>query len=132
MVEDRITDSRRVAQLLASELSGLETGPLADVSVVDADPGAAPSPEGTVAYAIADGEDRVGEVSLYPDSVRLRLSAGASGDTVLPSDDESAPPVSVESTDGELVMAVEYGAGVKRAVDVVRSRLATDPDRNRS
>lgn len=116
MVVDRVTDSRRIAQLLASELSGLETGPLAAVSVVDADRDASPSPDGTDAYAIEYRGDHVGEVSLYPDRVRLRLA----GDAAFDADD---PPVPIESTDKGLVVRVESGAAVKRAVDVVRTVL---------
>lgn len=108
MVNDRVTDATRVAQLLASELTGLEVGPLETVDVTDADPDAEPSPEGTVAYRVtADGES-VGTVLLYPDRAVVDLgvegSAGVEG-----------------TTDDELV--VESGAAVKRAVDVVRERL---------
>ncbi|MEF8906786.1 MAG: hypothetical protein V5A13_02895 [Haloarculaceae archaeon] len=108
MVDDRVTDATRVAQLLASELTGLEVGPLETVDVTDADPDAEPSSEGTVAYRVtADGES-VGTVLLYPDRVVVDLgvegSAGVAG-----------------TTDDELV--VESGAAVKRAVDVVRERL---------
>ena len=58
MVEDRVTDGERVAQLLASELSGRSDGELDRFSVVDADPDAEPTPEGTVAYRIAVDGDR--------------------------------------------------------------------------
>jgi hypothetical protein len=51
MVENRVTDGTRIAQLLASELTGLSRGPLSGVEVVDADPDAEPSPGGTFAYA---------------------------------------------------------------------------------
>jgi hypothetical protein len=108
MVDDRVTDATRVAQLLASELTGLEVGPLESVDVTDADPDAEPSPRGTVAYRVtADGES-VGTVLLYPDRVVVDLgvegSAGAAG-----------------TAGDELV--VGSGAAVKRAVDDVRERL---------
>jgi predicted acetyltransferase len=38
MVENRITDGKRIAQLLASELTGLEQPPLDRIEVVDATP----------------------------------------------------------------------------------------------
>lgn len=105
MVDDRVTDATRVAQLLASELTGLEVGPLETVDVTDADPDAEPSPEGTVAYRVtADGES-VGTVLLYPDRVVADL--GVEG--------------SARTTDDELV--VESGAAVKRVVDAIRERL---------
>jgi hypothetical protein len=118
MVEDRTTDANRVAELLASELTGLETGPLADVSVVDADPDATPSPGGTEAYAVECRERRVGEVALLPDGVRVRLTADAGGETA-----GTAGRVPVEPTDGGSVLHVESGTAVKPAVDVIRAAL---------
>lgn len=116
MVEDRLTEPTRVAELLASELTGLGTGALADVAVVDADPDASPSPGGTHAYALTLDGRRVGTVSLYPDGVVLALSVEAG---TAPED----PPVPVETADGELRMHVEDGVAVKRTVDAVRSTL---------
>jgi hypothetical protein len=108
MVEDRITDGRRIAQLLASELTGLETGPLAAVSVTDADPDAEPSADGTVAYTIAHGGERVGIVRIYPERVVVTLGEleGAAEQTVV----------------------VDSGAAVKRAVDRIREALTAAVD----
>jgi hypothetical protein len=103
MVDERVTDGKRVAQLLASELTGLETGPLETVDVTDADPGADPSPEGTVAYRVTAGGEAVGAVVMYPDRVVVDLTGEGS------------------ETGEEL--AVESGAAVKRAVDAVREHL---------
>jgi hypothetical protein len=119
MVEDRVTDGTRIAQLLASELTGLETGPLADVAVVGADPGVAPTPEGVRAYDVSYREERVGEVHIYPDRACVRLC----GHLDAP-DGDATPPVPVTRTDDGVVLSVESGAAVKRAVDVVRSVLA--------
>ncbi len=121
MVEERTTDPTRVAQLLASELTGLETGPLARLSVRDADPDAEPAPQGTDAYRLAYQGERVGTVSLYPDCVAVALSV----------DTDAVPenaPVPVESTDGGLRVGVADGVAVKRAVDFVRSMLDTPPE----
>lgn len=52
MVERRLSDGTRVAQLLASEIDGLG-GPLEPASVVDADPDVEPTPDGAFAYAVA-------------------------------------------------------------------------------
>ena len=76
MVEDRVADGKRIAQLLSSELSGRETGPLASVAVVEADPSAEPAPEGTLAYRVARGDRPVGAVLLYPEAAVLALSLG--------------------------------------------------------
>ncbi|MFB6297510.1 MAG: hypothetical protein ABEH56_03205 [Salinirussus sp.] len=112
MVEDRITDGKRIAQLLASELTGLSVGPLGEVAVVDADPDAAPSPGGTVAYGVAVGGERNGEVRIHPDRAVLSLAVDA--ETV---------PEGAERRDGRLVIPVESGADVKQATDAVRAAL---------
>lgn len=115
MVEDSITDPTRVAQLLASELTGLETGVLADVTVADADEDAEPAPDGSVAYAIEYDSQRVGTVRLFPDSAVLELSVdvGAVPDTALPSE---------RVADGTH-LSVESGVAVKQAVDALRRTL---------
>jgi len=98
MVEDRITDGKRIAQLLASELTGLQTGPLADVELTDSDPEAIPSDSGTVAYRIQYEGEQVGTVLLYPAYVELELQEA---DTV----------------------QITHGAAVKQAVDLFRAAL---------
>lgn len=114
MVEDRITDGKRVAQLLSSELSGREAGPLADIAVVDADPDVEPEAAGAFAYRIeADGET-VGTVTVTESTARLRLERPTAID---PARDD----VTVED-DGRTVVA-HSGAAVKRLVDVVAQAL---------
>jgi hypothetical protein len=119
MVADRITESRRVAQLLASELSGLAAGPLADVSVVDADPDATPAPGGIEAFAVSFRDRRVGAVSLYPDRVQVHLTAGDAGPA-----GETSERVPTETTAEGVTLWVESGATVKPAVDAVRAVLS--------
>jgi hypothetical protein len=175
VIDDRIRDGERIAELLASELTGLETGPLADVAVVDADPGATPSPDGTRAYAVAHRDERIGVVTIYPSRACVRLQpgsledllqAGSLDDTVLedllqagspddtgregplddvlrersPGDHSRAEPPgedaqtdpgathesSVPAARGALVLPVESGAGVKRAIDTLRVLLGGD------
>jgi len=116
MVEDRTTEPRRVAQLLASEFTGLGTGSLADLTVVDARPDASPAPGGTAAYALDYQSRRMGTVWLYPDCVEIALSVDA---TALPADTS----VPVETTGDGVRIRVEDGVAVKRAVDVVRTAL---------
>mgnify|MGYP007124933563 CR=1 FL=1 len=119
MVEGRVTDGKRIAQLLASELSGLETGPLAEVAVTDAPPDVEPSPEGPVAYAVEYRGSQIGSVSVYPDRARLRLEGGADA---VEATDISAP---TERTDESTVdLSIESGAAVKRGVDALRAVLA--------
>jgi hypothetical protein len=116
MVEGSISDPTRVAQLLASELTGLSTSPLDRVGVVDADESAEPTPEGTVAYAIAVDDATVGRVLLYPDTVTVAFE-----DLSLP--DVRDDRLSVERGEGETRLSLSSGVAVKRAVDVLRDAL---------
>jgi hypothetical protein len=122
MVEDRVTDPRRVAQLLASELSGRETGRLARVSVVDADEDAEPSPDGTVAYGVAVDGERAGEVVLYPEAAALVVRDGVLDlDRVVAAARDGELAVDREGEDA--TVRVETGASTKRAVDAVVAGL---------
>jgi len=112
MVEDRITDGTRIGQLLASELTGLERGPLGSVSVVDADTDADPSPDGTPAYGVALDGERVGTVELTPDAARLVLDGQFTASV-------DRDDVRVEqAADGTVVVALT-GAAVKPVVDLL-------------
>src|SRR6056297_1124204 len=53
MVEERITDGTRIAELLASELDGREDPPLDRFAVVNADDDVEPTVDGALAYEIA-------------------------------------------------------------------------------
>ncbi|MWV63731.1 hypothetical protein GRS48_02670 [Halorubrum sp. JWXQ-INN 858] len=52
MVTDRLTDGVRIAQLLASEVTG-NRGRLRDLVVTDADPDVEPTVDGALAYSLA-------------------------------------------------------------------------------
>jgi hypothetical protein len=119
MVDDRITDGKRIAQLLSSELSGRESGPLADVAVVDADPEADPVPDGATAYHVSYRDERVGTVRLYPDRADLTLSASDAldADAVV----GRADGLDLDA-EGETV-PIASGAAVKRAVDALVAGL---------
>lgn len=120
MVEDRVTDGKRVGQLLASELSGRSDGRLDRVSVVDADPQARPDDDGTLAYRVAFDDDRVADVSLYPDRVELLVRTGpeAVADRAREEGLEA-----IEADDGARVR-VDDGAAVKRALDALLAGLS--------
>ncbi|WP_436911836.1 hypothetical protein [Halosimplex marinum] len=120
MVEDRVTDGKRIAQLLSSELSGRDRGTLGDVAVVDADPDAEPAPEGTVGYGVTYRDERVGTVRLYPGAAELSVRADPSlAERV--ADAVDGPDLSV--TDSGSVR-IESGAAVKRAVDALVAGLS--------
>ena len=122
MVEDRITDGKRIAQLLASELTGLSTESLDRYGVENADRDAEPSSGGTFAYDVVRDGEPVGSVFVHETSARIDLAVG----------DESAldaPPVDPDglavttTDDGRVRLHVEYGAAVKRAVDSLLAAL---------
>ncbi|WP_129113060.1 hypothetical protein [Halegenticoccus tardaugens] len=84
MVEDRLSDGARIAQLLASEIeSGVGLPPLA---VAEARPDVEPTVDGAFAYAVVrreagvssdpDPDERVAEVYVQPDRARLELLVG--------------------------------------------------------
>ena len=124
MVEDRVTDGKRIAELLASELTGLATGPLDRIAVVDADRDAEPSEAGSFAYGVSLDDERLGDVYVHAAYARVDL-VGASAGTALnePGADDGpgeGDGVMVGTTDdGHPRLVVEYGAAVKRVVDAL-------------
>jgi hypothetical protein len=112
MVRDAVTDGRRIAQLLASELTG--QGRFADCDVVDVDPDATPAPQGRVAYAVERADERVATVEIFPDHARVQLIAG----------DWPDPGRSDLSLAGDDALRVDRGAAVKSAVDAFAAALA--------
>lgn len=124
MVEDRITDGRRIAQLLASEIRGRDDGPLGPLSVVDVQD-AEPTPGGEFAYTVARGDETVAKVFVHPERARLRFSAAP--ERVLAAAEAAglrARPLGGEPA-GALVF-VESGADVKKVLDVFRSLEAAE------
>ncbi|GCF14518.1 hypothetical protein Harman_24530 [Haloarcula mannanilytica] len=113
MVKDRIADGRRIGQLLASELTGLQRGPLSDVSVVDADRDVEPTPDGAFAYRVTADDTEVAVVEVTPETARLILEQEPAG---VPERDDL-------SVDGTTVVA-HSGAAVKAAVDVLEQTLS--------
>ncbi len=123
MAEERLTDGVRIAQLLASEVTG-NHGRLRDLSVTDADPDVEPTPDGALAYALVDGSNRLGEVFVQPDRVRVEFrvapdaaadAAGTAGLRVRPK--ATQPP--------RTLVFVESGAEVKRVLPVLEAVLET-------
>ncbi|MBX0325953.1 hypothetical protein EGH21_23335 [Halomicroarcula sp. F13] len=116
MVEDRITDGKRIGQLLASEVTGLERGALGTLSVVDADPDVAPTAEGAFAFGIEADGTRLGEVHVTPETARLTLSESVAVDV-------GREDVTVEKSGSDTVVVAHSGAAVKALVDVLADRL---------
>lgn len=129
MVEDTLTDGRRIAQLLASEVTGLDRGPLAETAVVDADPEVDPTPDGAFAYGVDHGGERLADAFVAPERLRLELRAGLTAGA------EAAESAGLRvrpkaSTPPRALVFVERGAAVKAAVDVLVA-AAQASERNR-
>lgn len=123
MVEERLRDGRRIAQLIASEVTADAT-----LSAVEADPEAEPTLDGAFAYGVADdGGERVAEVYLHPDRVRVELLANPSAAADAAAD--AGLRVRPKAVRPPRTLAfVEDGAQAKRVVPVVRAALSADRD----
>lgn len=116
MVEDTVTDGKRIAQLLASELTGLENRPLDRLEVVDADSDAMPADSGTLAYRLTVDNAAFAAVQLYPEYIHIEFETTP----------ETATVPEALQTDDPQVLTVTSGAAVKRAVDVFRAVIRED------
>jgi hypothetical protein len=118
MVEDRVTDGERIAELLSSELHGREDGPLARVAVVDPVEDVDPAADGALAYRVEVGGEALASVHVHPERVHLAFvgrqdaAAEAARDADLRVRPKATRPP-------ETLMFVESGAAVKVAADVV-------------
>jgi hypothetical protein len=118
MVEDRITDGKRIAELLSSEVTGHESAPYDSMTVANADPDVEPTTDGTRAYDVEHDGDRLARAFVQPDRVRLELYEGldAAREAAEDADLRTRP---VASEPPRLVVFVEYGAAAKLAFDVL-------------
>lgn len=120
MVEERITDGRRIAELLASELDGREDGTLESIRVTDADRDVEPTADGSRAYDITRIDERIGQVFVHDDRARLEFEAGQ--DVAAETADELELRARPKATrPPRTLVFVESGAAVKRATDVVQA-----------
>ncbi|MEY7849489.1 hypothetical protein AB7C87_09880 [Natrarchaeobius sp. A-rgal3] len=147
MVEERITDGKRIAQLLASELDGREDDGLEAVAVTDADRDVEATVDGARAYEVSllsrtdaatpaggdDGTDddggdapaskRIARVFVHESRARLEFSVGQ--DVAAQTAEERDLRVRPKATEPpQTLVFVESGAAVKRATNVVQSVVA--------
>lgn len=135
MVEDRVTDGRRIAQLLASEIRGRERGPLGPLSIVTSC-NVEGSKCGEFAYGIdrepmrdaTDGE-RLADVYIHDDRTRVEFRAGmeAAAATADSGDLRNRPK---GTRPPRTLVFVESGAEVKRAADAVGKAAAAAANSN--
>ena len=135
MVEERLTDGRRIAQFLASEATGHEDD-LRSLSVTDADPDVEPTPDGAFAYAIeraesgdgdiddssdGDGDStRVASVFVQPERVRVEFETAV--DAVADAAREEGLRVRPKAVEPPRTLVfVEDGAQVKWLLPALRA-----------
>ena len=119
MVEKRLTDGRRIAQLLASEVTG-HADDLAGLSVTDADPDVEPTPDGVFAYGIDRDGDRVASVFVQPD--RLRVEFEHAVDSTADAAREAGLRVRLKAVEPPRTLVfVEDGAQVKWLLSALRT-----------
>lgn len=127
MVEDRITDGRRIAELLASELDGREDGVLGRVSVTNADRDVDPSEDGARAYdaTLDDQDDPFVRAFIHPDRTHLEFERGqdVAADAAADVDLRVRPKA---TRPPKTLVFVETGAEVKRATDVIQAVVRSE------
>ncbi|WP_247001652.1 hypothetical protein [Halosolutus gelatinilyticus] len=139
MVDERITDGRRIAELLASELEGREDGGLDRIAVTNADRDVEPTADGERAYDVAraDGtangnEARLARVFVHDDRARVEFDDGQ--DAAVDAAADAGLRVRPKATSPpKTLVFVESGAEVKRATDafqaVIGAVVGDDQDR---
>ena len=114
MVEDRVTDGDRILTLLRAEIEGRETAGLDRLSIVESGDRAALSADKD--SAVIDDDGRVlATLEPTPDGLALQFQIAGSlvrehaGDAFL----------TVDETDGQVLVSIPTAAAVKRAVDLL-------------
>ena len=120
MVEDRITDGRRIAELLSSEIDGREDGELARFAVTNADRDVEPTADGARAYDVTRDDERIARAFVHEDRARLEFEAGQDAAAEAASDAGLRVRPKAPQPPKTLVF-VESGAEVKRATDVLQA-----------
>lgn len=126
MVEDRLADGRRIAQLLASEIRGHEGGALGPLSVVDVNDVEGDA-HGEFAFGVdahTDTDDsgarRVADVYVHED--RARVEFRAAPDTAADAGREAGLRTRPKAVDPpRTVVFLEDGVETKRALPAFRA-----------
>lgn len=123
MTDDRITDGRRIGELLASEVTARSKGPLSDLELVDVRSEIEGSADGTFAYGISINDRiRLSDVYIHDDRARLEFRVGLdSVPEVAKEADLRVRPKAVEPP--RVIVFIEDGGAVKRVLDVIRAAI---------
>lgn len=124
MVEERIEDGVRIAELFASELSGRRDGALGALSVTDAVTDVEPTVDGARAYDITmeteSSSDRIGRVFVHPDRAHVAVREGpdVAHDAATELDLRTRPKATQPP---QTLVFLESGAAVKRGLGVLEA-----------
>ena len=122
MVQDRLRDGTRIAQLLASELTG-NRGALETLVVVDADPDVEPTADGALAYRVA--------LVSTAEAITVDDRGQTALDETVEADPRSIATVFVqpERARVEFTMAPDVATEAARGADLRTRPKAVDPPR---
>lgn len=122
MVQDRLRDGTRIAQLVASELTG-NRGALETVVVVDADPDVEPTDDGGLAYRVVRVSD--------PAAISLNDRGQTTLDETVETDRLSLASVYVQPERARVEFSVvpDTAAEAARQADLRTRPKAVDPPR---
>ena len=121
MVQDRLSDGKRIAQLLASELTG-DQAALAHVVVADADPDVEPTEDGAFAYRVVHVADS--DALTTDDRGRPTLAADSAGDVDAATTEIAT--VSVRPDRAHVTFSVASARAVEAAADTELRTRSTD------
>ncbi|GAB3680282.1 hypothetical protein GCM10028857_02790 [Salinarchaeum chitinilyticum] len=144
MVEARLTDGYRIGELLASEIDGRRSGPLAALAVANADRTVEGTPTGERAYDVRrlddatdsdrdprreptpeDDGDLFARAFVHETGATLVIEGVGEGaiDAARATAEEAGLEIDPEWDAGGLAVRLAYGAQAKRALDVLESAV---------
>lgn len=123
MVDDVITDGKRIAELLSSEVTGHETAPYDRLSVENAEPDVDPTDAGQRAYDVHRDGERLASVYVMPERARVELFDGLEA-AEREAEQRDLPTRPVGGKPPRLLVFVDNGARTKRALDVLGAAVA--------
>lgn len=119
MVEDSLSNGRRIGQLLASEIRGRTRGPLGSLAVVDVRD-ADGRPEGQFAYGIDRGDERLADAYVHENRASLAVRTGI--EAAVAAADRNGLDLQEDTPDSPgPAVVVDSGAAVKRALNVLEA-----------
>lgn len=117
MVVDKVTDGKRIAELLSSELNGRTNPPFDALDIVNANPDVEPTVDGARGYDVTLHGDAFASVYVQEDRARVEFRQGVDAAQEAASDRGlRVRPKAVEPP--QTLVFAESGAEVKRTIPV--------------